>query len=157
MTPAPKQPKLSDILTRAGAGFVLVRRPGEQYRNQHGETVIAKGKEPIGYGWQKYPKTLAEVGKHVKRGGNGGLAGGANNLILIDLDKDRDGALALWPELAETLEIYRENAPDRAKFVLHIDGPLPPSAKNHDAGIEVLAKGSHGVIVGTHESGAVIE
>ena len=152
-----QQPKLSDILTRAGAGFVLVRRPGEEYRNQHGETVTAKGKEPIGYGWQKEPKTLAEAGKHVKHGGNAGLAGGAGNLILLDFDKDRAGALALWPELADTLEIYRENAPDRAKFIVHIDGPLPPNAKDHDAGIEVLAKGAHGVIVGTHESGAVIE
>ena len=155
MTSAPQKPKLSEIL--AGAGFVLVRRPGEQYRNQHGETVTAKGKEPIGYGWQKDPKTLAEAGKHVKRGGNAGLAAGAGNLILLDFDKDRAGALALWPELADTLEIYRENAPDRAKFIVRIDGPLPPSAKNHDAGIEVLAKGTQGVIVGTHESGAVIE
>lgn len=153
----PAKPKLSEILTRAGAGFVLVRRPGETYRNQHGETATAKGKEPIGFGWQKNPKTLAEAGRHAQRGGNVGLAAGCGNLILLDFDKDRAGALALWPELAETLEIYRANAPDRAKFVVRIDGPLPPSAKNHDAGIEVLASGTQGVIVGTHESGAAIE
>lgn len=157
MTPAPKQPKLSEILVKAGAGFVLVRRPGEQYRNQHGELATAKGKEPLGYGWQKNPKTLAEAGNHAKKGGNIGLAGGAGNLILLDFDKDRAGALALWPELANTLEIYRANAPDRAKFIVRIDGPLPPSAKNHEAGIEVLAQGTQGVIVGTHDSGAVIE
>ena len=148
---------LSTILSAAGAGFVLVRPPGEQYRNQNGEQVTATGKEAKGAGWQRRALTLAEAHAHARRGGNVGLLGGHGGLILIDLDRDRDGGLAAWPELAETVEIYRDSATDRSKFIVRVVGDLPPSVKDHDSGTEILAAGTQGVIAGVHNSGARIQ
>ena len=148
--------ELSKILTQYNAGYVLVRRVGETYQDRRGKTHEATGKEPKGNDWQRNPATLADAHKHAKRGGNVGLLGGHGGLILIDLDKDKDGGLALWPELAQTIEVYRETAPDRTKFILKIDGPLPPSMKDHTAGTEILAAGSQGVIAGMHHTGAPI-
>ena len=158
MTPAPKQQKLSDILTRAGAHFVLLRKPGEQYRNDKGETVTAKGKEPIGLNWQKKPRTLAEAYEHLRKGrGNVGILGGdpSNNLIVLDFDGTAAEALAAWPELGQSIRIFRENAPDRLKVIVHVVGDLPPSAKRPQ--MEVLATGRQGVIAGVHFTGARVE
>lgn len=148
---------LSKILAEAGAGFVLVRRPGEQYRNFDGDLVTATGKEALGAGWQRTPRRIDEALAHARRGGNVGMLGGHNGLVLIDIDQDRAGALAIWPELADTLELYRDTAPERAKFVVRIVGSLPPSAKDHDSGTEILASGTQGVVAGVHQSGARIQ
>ena len=148
--------ELSRILTQYNAGYVLVRGVGETYQDRHGKTHEATGKEPKGNGWQRNPATLADAHKHAKRGGNVGLLGGHGGLILIDLDKDKDGGLALWPSLSQTIEVYRETAPDRTKFILKIDGPLPPSMKDKTSGTEILAAGSQGVIAGMHHTGAPI-
>ena len=148
---------LSAILQAHGAGFVLVRSPGSTYRDwRTGEQRTAKGKEPLGAGWQRHPKPLAEAGKWAQGGGNVGLLGGHNNLILLDADAGADQVLAAEPRLRETLRIFRRNAPDRAKWIVRIVGDLPPSKKAHGV-IEVLAAGTQGVIVGTHETGARIE
>ena len=154
----PAKPKLSEILTSAGAGFVLLRRPGEQYRNDKGELVTAKGKEPIGLDWQKKPRTLAEAYEHLRKGrGNVGILGGApsNNLIVLDFDGTAAEALAAWPELGQSLRIFRENAPDRLKVIVHVVGDLPPSAKREQ--MEILATGRQGVIAGVHFTGASVE
>lgn len=149
---------LSAILAAHGAGFVKVRPPGQQYKDwRTGEPKIAKGKEPVGIGWQKNPCTLADAAKWVKlAGGNVGLAGGHNNLILLDADAGADQVEAAEPRLRDTVRIFRSNAPDRAKWIVRIDGELPPSKKKHGV-LEVLASGTQGVIVGWHESGARIE
>ena len=149
-------PSLSKLLGGYGAGYVLLRRMGETYRNKRGDTVVATGKEPKSNDWQRNPATLAEAARHAKGGGNVGLACGYAGLFEIDIDKDRAGAFELWPALANTVEVYRTTAPDRAKFILLIDGDLPLSAKNHASGTEILAAGSQGVIYGTHHTGAPI-
>jgi hypothetical protein len=46
--------------------------------------------------------------------------------------------------------------PTAAKWIVRIVGTLPPSKKAHGV-LEVLAAGTQGVIVGTHDSGASIE
>ena len=149
-------PELSRILAPHDPGYVLVRPVGETYQDRRGKTHEATGKEPKIGGWQHKPATLADAHKHAKRGGNVGLLGGHGGLILVDIDHDRAGALELWPELAQTVEVYRDTAPDRAKFILHIDGSLPASIKDHTSGTEILAAGSQGVIFGTHHTGAPI-
>jgi hypothetical protein len=86
--------RLSAILKAHGAGFVLVRSPGSTYRDwRTGEQRTAKGKEPLGAGWQRHPKTLADAGKWARGGGNVGLLGGHNNLILLDADAGADQVL----------------------------------------------------------------
>jgi hypothetical protein len=149
--------RLSAILKAHGAGFVLVRSPGGKYTDwRTGEQRTAKGKEPLGAGWQHHPKSLSDAGKWAQGGGNVGLLGGHNNLILLDADAGADQVLAAEPRLRETVRIFRRNAPDRAKWIVRIVGTLPPSKKAHGI-IEVLAAGTQGVIVGTHETGARIE
>ena len=133
--------RLSTVLQEAGAGFVLIP---------------ARSKAPTYKGWQRNPKPLAEAFQHAANGGNVGLLGGHNGLILLDADAHADRVLAAEPRLTGTVRIFRRNAPDRAKWIVRIDGELPPSKKAHGI-IEVLATGTQGVIVGVHDSGAAID
>jgi len=133
--------RLSTVLQEAGAGFVLIP---------------PRSKAPTYKGWQRNPKPLAEAFQHAANGGNVGLLGGHNGLILLDADAHADKVLAAEPRLSRTVRIFRRNAPDRAKWIVRIAGELPPSKKAHGI-IEVLATGTQGVIVGVHDSGAAIE
>ena len=149
--------RLSAILKAHGAGFVLVRSPGSTYQDwRTGEQRTAKGKEPLGAGWQRHPKSLSDAGKWAQGGGNVGLLGGHNNLILLDADANADQVEAADPRLRDTVRIFRRNAPDRRKWIVRIVGTLPPSKKAHGV-LEVLAAGTQGVIFGRHDSGASIE
>ena len=151
------QGRLSAILKAHGAGFVLVRPPGSTYQDwRTGERRTAKGKEPLGAGWQRHPKSLSDAGKWAQGGGNVGLLGGHNNLILLDADANADQVEAADPRLRDTVRIFRRNAPDRRKWIVRIVGTLPPSKKAHGV-LEVLAAGTQGVIFGRHDSGASIE
>lgn len=151
MTP----PRLSTLLKQHNAGYVLVRPPGQRFRTRQGERV-ATGKEPVRGGWQKSPVSLSEALDWARRGGNVGLLGGSGGLILLDADANADQVVAAEPRLRETVRIFRQNATNRAKWIVRIDGDLPPSAKQHGV-LEVLAAGTQGVIVGRHASGARIE
>ena len=159
-------PSLSELLEPYAPGYVLVYAPGELKptpilddagkRTGRWTKTAAAGKEPIRGEWQRNPQTYKQAAARARRGGNVGLMGGAGNLVILDLDADRDGKLAKWPELATTVEVYRDTGPDRGKFIVHIDGPLPPSVKNHTVGLEILSTGTQGVIYGRHQSGARI-
>lgn len=151
--------KLSEVLKEsgagAGAGFVLVRPPGQRFRTRQGERV-ATGKEPVERGWQKSPATLSEALDWARRGGNVGLLGGCCGLILIDADANADRIEEIEPRLRQTVRIVRANAHDRRKWIVRIDGELPASQKSHGV-LEILAAGTHGVVFGRHHSGAPVE
>ena len=147
-----KKVKLSEILARYNAGYVRVRPPGAPLRN--GKT--ATGKEPKDAGWQKNPVGLAEALAWAKKGGNVGLVGGVGGLILLDADANADRIEEIEPRLRQTVRILRRNAPERRKWIVHIDGDLPASQKAHGV-LEVLSAGTQGVIFGRHHSGAAIE
>lgn len=142
--------QLSQILKPHQPGYVLVSAPG----HRRGRTMT--GKEPVGRGWQQRPRSLQEAAAWVKGGGNLGLLGGYGNLILLDADSAADAVEAAEPRLRQTLKITRSTAPERAKWIVHIDGALPKSQKAHGK-LEILASGTQGVIVGTHHSGARLE
>jgi DNA-binding MarR family transcriptional regulator len=115
-------------------------------------------KAPRYKGWQRTPKTAAAAAKHAARGGNVGLLCGAQSgwLIAIDAD-DRAGDLAQrWPVLGHTIRIWRDNAPDRCKWIVRC--PQAISAKCLPSAIEILAgsleAGTNAVVWGTHPSGA---
>lgn len=148
--------KLSEILKNYGAGYVLVRPPGQRFRTRQGERV-ATGKEPLRGGWQKSPVSLSEALNWARRGGNVGLLGGTGELILLDADANADRIEEIEPRLRQTVRIVRANAPDRRKWIVRIaEGPLPASQKAHGV-LEILAAGTQGVIFGRHHSGAQVE
>lgn len=142
---------LSKILTPYNPGYVLVSAPG----HRRGSRTMT-GKEPVERQWQQRPRSLQEAAAWVKQGGNLGLLGGHGNLILLDADANADAVEEAEPRLRQTLKITRSTAPDRAKWIVHIDGRLPKSQKAHGK-LEILAAGTQGVIVGTHHSGARLE
>lgn len=148
--------KLSNILSESGAGFVLVRPPGQRFRTRQGERV-ATGKEPLRGGWQKSPVSLSAALDWARRGGNVGLLGGSGGLILLDADANADRIEEIEPRLRQTVRILRANAPDRRKWIVRIaEGPLPASQKAHGV-LEILSSGAQGVIFGRHHSGAAVE
>lgn len=88
--------RLATVLQEAGAGFVLIP---------------PRTKAPTYKGWQRNPKPLAEAFQHAARGGNVGLLGGHNGLILLDADAHVDRVLAAEPRLIGTVRIFRRNRP----------------------------------------------
>lgn len=133
---------LSAILADAGAAFCLIP---------------AKSKAPVYKAWQRTPKTAAEALAHARGGGNVGLLTGKHSggLVILDYDRDVDQVLAKFPALATTIRIFRQNAPERAKFIVRVVGELPTSRK-HEC-MEILADGRQGIIHGMHATGARIE
>ena len=126
--------------------------------------IPSRSKAPRYSGWQHGGKTQADAQAHAQAGGNVGLLCGSysSGLIVIDADKDAPALEAQFPILTQTVKTWRADAPDRAKWILKIDGALPPSKKDHDAGLEILADvssggGSNAVIYGIHDKGARIE
>lgn len=142
-TPTPR-PGLSALLPEAG--YTLVR-PGQ--------------KAPIGKGWQNTPHPAKEAGAHLFTGGSIGLLCGYADdpedgyYYLLDLDKDAFRAYGC-PHLEGALYIWRDNALDRVKVAFRCKDKLP-GQKLHNAGVELLGVGNHGVIAGVHSSGALIQ
>lgn len=135
---------LAALLAAEGAGFCLIPQGG---------------KAPFYKGWQRSPKPLEEARAHAKRGGNVGMLGGAPSagLVVLDFDADVAGALRALPALTRTIRIYRDNAPERGKFVVRCVDGEPPNVKHKASGTEIIATGGQGVIHGTHPSGARIK
>ena len=128
-------------------------------------TIIpTRSKAPRYSGWQRGGKTPAEAMAHAQAGGNVGLLCGSysGGLIVIDADKAAPALEAQFPILTQTVKTFRTDAPDRAKWIIRVDGALPPSKKDHDAGLEILADvssggGSNAVVAGIHDKGATIQ
>lgn len=131
---------LSEHLRNAEAVFCLIQ---------------PKSKEPIVLGWQNNPQPLDVALRHAKAGGNVGLLTGRAGLAILDFDHGWTDAVALLPDLAHTIQTFRADAPDRRKFIVRIEGEMPPSRKTE--AMEILARGRQGVIVGVHPAGARIE
>ena len=148
---------LFELLEAAGAGYVRVFSGHDAPSKANN---YAPGKAPAGKGW-KTPRPLEQVFKHYLCDGNVGLLCGHARLIVVDADAKSPGTtaagiVAAWPALAGTLTIFRDTAPERAKFVIRIaDGdPLPEAEKA--GGLEILSiskegiPGNQAVIAGTH-------
>jgi len=148
-TPVDKtQSDIIAILGAHGARFTLIP---------------SRSKAPRYSGWQHGGKTQADAQAHAQAGGNVGLLCGSysSGLIVIDADKDAPALEAQFPILTQTVKTWRADAPDRAKWIIRVDGALPSSKKDHDAGLEILADvssggGSNAVIAGIHDKGATI-
>jgi DNA-binding transcriptional ArsR family regulator len=134
------------ILAKRGGRFVPIQRG-------------TKGK--LRQAWNKTENTLSyrHACSELSAGHNIGLATGTGNLYILDFDNNADRGHECF-HLADGLYTYRENAPDRAKFVFLCESPLPT---RHDKpnGIELLglnSNGTHcqGVIAGIHPTGAPI-
>lgn len=108
--------------------------------------------------WPDNPVSADAARAHLTRAGNVGLLGGYNSLAVIDVDAGAPDLLQAWPDLAGCAKAYRVDAPDRGKFVIRVDGPMPASKTYEGNGrkCEVLAAGRQAVVAGTHASGADI-
>lgn len=143
--PALTGPEAVDYLAGMGASFTLA---------------AARGKVPIGAAWPDNPHTAAEALAHLKRRGNVGILSGAGGLAVIDLDEHAGDFLRQHPELAGAPLIFRRDAPERVKLIIRLEGE---AGKHYAAGddarrkVEYLASRHHGIIAGTHASGATIE
>ena len=117
--------------------------------------IPAKSKAPTMFGWQNNPQPLDVALRHAKAGGNVGLLTGRAGLAILDFDHGWADAVELLPDLAHTIQTFRADAPERRKFIVRIEGEMPPSRKTEE--MEILARGRQGVIVGVHPAGARIE
>ena len=119
--------------------------------------VRRRDKKPVETAWQCTPRTAREASAHRATGGNVGVLCGhhGGNIVMVDLDKNAPAFVARYPFMAATVQIYRDDAPERRKYVVRVHGDLPPAAKDHEAGFEILSTGNQGVVLGTHPSGAL--
>lgn len=115
-----------------------------------------KGKRPMGRDWQRRPYELPGALRRLARGFNIGLVCGwrSNNLVVVDLDARAEQRMAEHALLAATRQIWREDAPDRRKFIFQVADRTPGSLKEHDAGVELISSGGYAVLAGVHPSGA---
>lgn len=120
------------------------------------------GKQPVAHNgrplkrWQNRPVMLKDAMTWLQSGDNVGMICGSGNVVALDFDAHAQEAIAAYPDLATTATVKRDDAPNRAKFIVRIVGSLPRSRKDHGAGVEVLSAGAHAVLAGTHASGAPV-
>ena len=119
------------------------------------------GKRPIKDNWQSNP---LNAGQAKNAPGNVGALLGkhSNNLVCIDLDERAGEFFAMFPALRETLIVWRDNATDRVKLFVRITDRLPRSTTwkrtpDQKPSTELLSTGRQAVIIGIHETGAVIK
>ncbi|MFZ4662259.1 MAG: bifunctional DNA primase/polymerase [Caldilineaceae bacterium] len=134
--------------TFAGWGFSFVQ-------------IAHGGKRPIKPNWQYNPLTAQQM-KNAP-GNVGALLGKqSNNIVCVDLDERAGEFFATFPAMRETLIVWRDNATNRVKVFLRVTDRLPRSTNWERSGekkpaAELLATGKQAVIVGIHETGAVIK
>ena len=120
----------------------------------------AGSKKAMGAAWPDNPHTAAEALAHLKRGGNVGILSGAGGLAVIDLDEHAGDFLRAHPVLASAPLVFRRDAPERVKIIIRLEGEAgeyfaaPGEARRK---VEYLASRHHGIVAGTHASGATIE
>ena len=122
----------------------------------------ARGKKATEMGWPDKPHGLRDALAHLKRGGNVGILSGAGGLAVIDLDEHAGDFLRQHPHLASAPLVFRRDAPERVKIVIRLEGEAGDYYSHKDSPgarrkVEYLAARHHGIIAGTHASGATIE
>lgn len=146
----------------AGAGLIRVSGgswKGGAHKDKRPRT---PGKTPITKAWQYNPETLPAIEEHYSRkAGNVGLLGGVARVVIVDADgktptTTRAAVLAALPALADTVEIYRPDAPERAKWLVQVAAGDPLPANTKWDGLEVITQGAQAVIAGDHQTGAPI-
>lgn len=113
-----------------------------------------RGKRPQGKDWQRRPYSLTGALRRRQDGLNVGLVAGrlSGNLIVLDLDAGAD-RLRNHPIFGRTLQVYRDDAPERVKAIVKVIDRLPSSRKAHDAGVELISSGGYAVLDGEHPDG----
>ena len=121
----------------------------------------ARNKNPIIANWPHKPHDAGQAIAHAQRGGNVGTLAGrrSNNVVWLDVDANAPKFLRTFPQLRNTLQSWREDAPDRRKFAIRITDRLPRSAQwrpieGQPPEAELLSTGRQAVIVGIHPGGA---
>lgn len=137
-----------------------------EYLAKHGATFTrcrAGEKRPIDKGWQNKPHAAEVATRHLASGGAVGLLTGekSSGLHLIDIDYDLEVFVGEFSKFGGYPSIRRSNAPHKAKFIVRINGTIKNQKWKHPVSggntFELLGTGSHGLIVGEHESGAQYE
>lgn len=134
-------------LAALGVQFTRVAHGGKQ--------PVARNGRPLKR-WQNHPVMLADAETWLQSGGNVGMIAGSGNVVALDFDAHAQEAIAAYPDLATTATVKRDDAPNRAKYLVRVVGSLPRSRKDHGAGVEILSTGAHAVLAGTHASGAPV-
>ena len=119
----------------------------------------AGGKHAIEKGWPDKPHGLRDALAHLKHG-NVGILSGAGGLAVIDLDEHAGEFLRAHPVLASAPLVFRRDAPERVKIIIRLEGEAGEyftAGKDARRKVEYLASGHHGIVAGTHASGATIE
>ena len=137
-----KQNPIPDCL--AGAAFLL----------------LATGyKASYEKGWNQRGATWIDALKHIEDGGNVGLLTGelSNGMIVLDCDIHWAETVTKLGGNANTLQITRDNKPDRGALVFRVTDGLPRSTSWKPDGtsprLELLSRGKHKLIAGTYEGG----
>ena len=139
-----------DYLAGVGASFCFVQPRGKAAINMRDD----EGHE---FPWQSTPVDAQAACRYLARGGNVGLLCGRGNLVLLDIDGALDDFLTRYPHLAGLPRFMRQNAPDRAKLLALVSDDAPTRHCKGLHSIDLLGAGAHGVVVGTHHTGAAIE
>lgn len=120
----------------------------------------AQSKKAMGEAWPDKPHGLRDALAHLNRGGNVGILSGEGQLALIDLDEHAGDFLRAHPALAAAPLVFRRDAPERVKVIIRLEGEAGEhfaAGKDARRKAEYLASRHHGIIAGTHASGATIE
>ena len=127
--------------------------------------IVPRGKRPNEPGWNHTGHTHTTAESALRRGENVGLiAGLTDDYAIIDIDRHLSRFLEMFPAFNHCLKIYRTNAPEKAKFMVRIDGNKPRSMKHHEkvdgsslTVFELFSSSGQAVIAGQHASGAIID
>lgn len=124
--------------------------------------VQLNGKRPIVSGWQHKPLNARQA-KNLH--GNAGVHAGkhSNGVIWIDLDTKAGEFFGQFPNLRNSLVVWRDNDLSRAKVAIRITDQLPRSttwranADQKAPDVELLSTGRQAAVIGIHDSGVVIK
>lgn len=123
--------------------------------------VQLSGKKPIVNGWQHKPLNARQA-KNLH--GNVGVHAGkhSNGVIWIDLDTKAGEFFSQFPQLRQSLVVWRDNDLSRAKVAIKVTDQLPRSTNWRAPGetrpaAELLSTGRQAAVIGIHDTGAVIK
>lgn len=160
--------KIKDVDADITEGAKSIERFAETFGNQPTYTLChpvdlskdSHGKTPIGEGWTREPHTLEEAKKYISKG-NVGIMAEYCFVTPTDCDRHLTYFLTQYPELKDYPIIFREDDLERAKILVPVKDVMNKFALSDGTKtglkLEVIGKGGHAVIAGTHESGAIIK
>lgn len=128
-----------------------------QWLSERGATFAlprGKTKSEFERNWQNTPHALIAATEHANRGNNIGILCGkySSNIVALDRDIEFPETITMLNDLAKTVKIVRDNAPERGKFLYRVTDRLPSSrawkrlpTDKHPAA-EMLSTGKHALV-----------